>query len=659
VKPLLLAGALGFLLTILIAIFLKPFQSAMQWARWGALLYVAAFFLRNQLALPSIPYHPIVGMFEYVIPPALLLLGGLLGGILNQYLTEALEKSEKARVELEQRTEELGREREALEIALGDILAYKERQERLFLAKQAAESASHAKSVFLANMSHELRTPLNAIIGYSELLQEEVEEAGYTQFSSDLERIRTAGNHLLSLVNGVLDLSKIEAGKMELSLESFSIPALIHGVIITVRSLAARNENLLEVHCAPDIGLMHGDMTKVRQVLLNLLGNACKFTERGTISLTVTRYLRGEEAWVCFAVRDTGIGITQEQQARLFEEFNQGDSSTTRKYGGTGLGLALSRRLARLMRGDITMESGLGTGASFTLFLPAMLPAESPSSPPQTVEFLPTETAAVPPSAPQVLVIDDDPAARDLIVRHLTRAGFRTLTASDGASGLHLAVEHLPDAITLDVLMSGMDGWAVLKALKEQPKLCDIPVIMISMVEHEDVGFALGTVDYLTKPIQRERLITLLHKHQRQGRPPLLLIIEDDEATRTLLRRLLKRAGWRVDEATNGQEGLQRVVEQKPDLILLDLMLPEMDGFQFVTRLREHPDWCSIPVVVVTAQELTPLDRQRLKGSVEQILQKGDQSCAKLLQEIAGLVKAGIRQRFVGKEGGYEHDTTD
>ena len=382
---------------------------------------------------------------------------------------------------------------------------------------------------------------------------------------------------------------------------------------------------------------MRADLTKVRQALFNLLSNACKFTDRGAVGLAVTRETSAGQDWIVFRVSDTGIGMTPEQLARLFEAFSQADAATTRKYGGTGLGLALSRRLCRMMGGDVTAESEAGRGSTFTIRLPGRVAevVEASASP---------VGAAGPVSAGigTVLVIDDEAAVRDLMQRFLTKEGFRIVTASAGEEGLRRARELRPDAITLDVMMPGMDGWAVLSALKADPDLADIPVIMLTIVDDRNLGYALGASDYLTKPIDRERLVTVL-KHYRREHP--VLVVDDDAGLRQLLRRMLEPEGYTVVEAENGRVALERLRDVSPSVILLDLMMPEMDGFEFVAEFRRHEAWRAIPIVVVTARDLSRDDRERLNGHVERILQKGTHGRDQLLAEVRELVTASVARR--------------
>jgi signal transduction histidine kinase/ActR/RegA family two-component response regulator len=396
-----------------------------------------------------------------------------------------------------------------------EIIHRKRTQDELLTAKQAAEQANRAKSAFLANMSHELRTPLNAIIGYSEMLEEEVRDSEKITHVQDLQKIQAAGKHLLSLINDVLDLSKIEAGKMGLHLETFDISPMVEEMVTTLQPAIAKNANTFQLRMQEDAGTMRADITKVRQILLNLLSNACKFTEHGTISLDVDRLATAGQDWIRFRVGDTGIGITAEQQENLFQEFAQADVSIARKYGGTGLGLAISHRFVQLMKGRITVESVPGQGSIFTVQLPAQVAVE------QTESMQSAETGSATggsardkTDADTILVIDDDLAVRDLMSRSLTKLGFRVVAAASGEEGLRLAKELHPLVITLDVIMPDWDGWTVLNKLKADSDLAEIPVIMVTIVDNEAMGRDLGASSYLIKPVDRERLVTLIERHR-------------------------------------------------------------------------------------------------------------------------------------------------
>jgi signal transduction histidine kinase/CheY-like chemotaxis protein len=396
-----------------------------------------------------------------------------------------------------------------------EIQYRKQTQEELLKAKHTAEEASRAKSTFLANMSHELRTPLNAIIGYSEMLEEETRESGKSDSVQDLRKIQSAGKHLLALINDVLDLSKIEAGKMGLHLENFEVAPLIDEMVHTLQPAAAKNGNTIQVHIAADVHAMRADVTKVRQILFNLLSNACKFTDHGVVSVDVEQNeIEGNEC-VRFRVTDTGIGITAQQKQNLFHEFSQADASIARRYGGTGLGLAITYRFVQLMKGRISVESEPGKGAIFTVDLPAQVIAEAPES----AKSAANDEAAVPsaeskPHKDTILVIDDDASVRDLTSRFLTKLGFHVVAAANGEEGMRLARQVEPLVITLDVIMPECDGWTVLKKLKKDPALAEIPVIMVTIVDNEAMGIDLGASNYLIKPVDRDRLAVLIEKHR-------------------------------------------------------------------------------------------------------------------------------------------------
>ena len=509
------------------------------------------------------------------------------------------------------------------------------------------EVANQLKSQFLANMSHELRTPLNAIIGITEMLHEDAQELTRADEIEPLERVLRAARHLLALINDILDLSKIEAGRIELHVESFAIRPLVDDVASTLSTLAARNRNRVVVDCPSDIGTLRADQTRVRQALLNLASNAAKFTEDGTIALRVRRITEEGRAWLTMIVSDTGIGLTREQIGRLFQEFVQADASTTRKYGGTGLGLAISRRFCQMMGGDIVVESELARGSTFTIRLPADAVA---GAAPRTHELPVAQAAARAGANATILVVDDDATVRDLLTRHLVREGFAAVTASGGFEALRLARQLQPAAITLDVMMPDMDGWTVLAAIKGDPELADIPVILVTIVDEKNRGYALGATEYMVKPIDRDRLVAVLRRISG-AMDRRALLVDDDEVMRRGIRVALEQDGWKIVEAENGRVALARLAEAVPDVVVLDLMMPEMDGFEFVDAIRQRAQWRDVPILVVTAKDLTADDRARLTVGVERVLEKRgrDEMLATVTLALGDIVRRRQRRQPLGK----------
>ena len=551
-----------------------------------------------------------------------------------------------------------------------------ELNEALALARDEAIRADQAKSQFLANMSHELRTPLNAVIGYTELITEDLEVLGASSLRPDLERVHGAATFLLGLINDILDISKIEAGRFDIYLEELDVEHVIAEVADVIQPLAARNGNRLVSRIEAGIGAVRTDRLKLRQVMNNLLSNACKFTSKGEIELVVRREgSRGE--WLVIEVSDTGVGIPPERCEMIFEAFAQADSSTTRKYGGTGLGLTISRRFCEMLGGGIEVKSTVGEGSTFTVRLLAWATEEDVLEASRSLGIEGEEpTAALTPAAersgsegaasaetsaepaqapttaaageglelpydeaPVVLVIDDDPAVHDLIARHLVREGVRIRSAYDGREGIAHARAFRPAAILLDVMLPDISGWEVLAALKAEPTLATIPVVFSSILQEEDRALSLGADDYLVKPVSRERLLSVLTLHAGGGEGTVL-VVDDDADAREVYRRGLRQSGWEVREACHGVEALERLEEDGPaDVIILDLMMPQMDGFAVVEHLRRDPRWSGIPVVIASAMELSETDRRQLRSRVAAVYRKGSLSLVELSASLARLAK--------------------
>jgi len=503
-----------------------------------------------------------------------------------------------------------------------DITELKEREVALEAASKDAAAASEAKSRFLASMSHELRTPLNAIIGYSEMLIEEAQDLEQDSFVPDLDKIAGAGRHLLMLINDILDLSKIEAGKMEIFVESFDVADVIRDVEGTIEPLIAKNGNSFRVALEGPLGEMRSDQTKLRQNLFNLLSNAAKFTDHGDITLSVERVTRSGSDWFVFKVSDTGIGMTAEQRAKLFVAFTQADASTTRNYGGTGLGLSITQSFCRMIGGTISVESTPGSGSTFTMDVPAFCSEHA------VVEDLGDQSVDQE-TGDYVLIIDDEPAARRLIAAALTEAGFGYREASNGADGIEMARALRPRAIVLDIIMPRQDGWSVLRQLKSDPALCEIPVVLATVIADRELGLALGAVEYLTKPIDSELLIRTVEAIGSGNSD--VLVVDDDRVSRDLLRRILVKQGWTVHEAPNGIRGLEQLKKLKPKVVLLDLIMPDMDGFEMLSQMQHTPEMRETPVIVVTSKDLSGDERAWLRDHAATVVNKNANTRAELV----------------------------
>ena len=535
-------------------------------------------------------------------------------------------------------------------------------QEEAESARRRAEFANEAKNRFVANMSHELRTPLNSVIGYSEMFMDDPLSWDEDRLKDGLRRIHHSGEQLLELINDVLNLSKAEAGRLGLSLSTFEIGPLVEQVVEEVRPIMKENDNEFDVRGLDEVGEVCSDESKIRQILSNLLSNAAKYTQQGTVTLEVS--MRDTDAQMAkeqeqmedescepyamrrelvFEVSDTGIGMTEEEQEKIFEAFER--AANTDKSGGTGLGLGIVQNLCNVLGGGVEVESEKGEGSCFTAYIPVRAPGEigneAGGSALKSGDTPHPPLGAMPPQRDDlVLVIDDDRNARILMRNHLEEAGFKVETASGGREGLEQARELHPMAIILDVLMDGMDGWEVLTRLKENPDLQHIPVVMASITHDEGRGFRLGAAEHLVKPVDRDRLTGLLEQHRGDTDSFAVLVVEDDKATRDVVQQVIEDAkGYEFHEAENGRKALDLLNEGlAPNLVLLDLMMPEMNGFEFLEATRDHLR--DVPIIVLTAKDLTDEDVGRLNGQVEQIIRKEDYSREEMLHEIQQHVKA-------------------
>ncbi|HEX6015309.1 MAG TPA: response regulator, partial [Geminicoccaceae bacterium] len=528
-----------------------------------------------------------------------------------------------------------------------DLTRLKEAEAGLRAAKEQAELASRTKSDFLASMSHELRTPLNAIIGFTRLVMRRSKDVLPAKQYENLEKILVSGEHLLSLINAVLDLSKIEAGRVDLRPVEFTLEPLVDLCLRTVEPMVKGDRVRLVKDIEPGLPTLVQDQEKVRQILTNLLGNAVKFTEAGSITVRVRRH-DGELAIV---VSDTGVGIPEQARELIFEEFRQVDGGSTRQHGGTGLGLAISRRLARLMGGDITVESAVGTGSTFAVRLPLRhgrtpLPVRpAPVVGHRAGEAATGDRTSEPAEASRdgraVLVIDDDPNVIELLRENLAEAGYRVVGARDGDEGIGKAREIQPDSIVLDIIMPRKDGWQVLHELKADPATRDIPIILLSVVDQKNLGYRLGTADYLVKPFEREALLAALSRAARHCRR--LLVVDDDPNVTDMVRQLLEGEPVAVDAAADGREALRVIARQPPDVIFLDLLMPGLDGFGVLEALQADPGWCQIPVIVLTAKELTAEETALLERRTLAVVEKRGLERGALLQEVRRALTTGRR----------------
>ncbi len=523
-------------------------------------------------------------------------------------------------------------------LAIGsDITERKRTEEQLRRVTATAEAANRAKSEFLANMSHELRTPLNSVIGFTNILLKNKGRNLREQDLTFLERVLDNGKHLLKLINEVLDLAKVEAGRMQLELGTVALADLVRATLAGLEGQVKDKGVTLVAELPPRIAPFESDPGKLKQVVINLVGNAIKFTERGNITVRVETDPVDDRP-LALDVIDTGIGIPADKLHSIFEAFHQSDATTTRKYGGTGLGLTIARSLCRLMGYGIEVHSRVGYGSMFRVVMgePGE-PAQRKTQRPLTSEIvLRAEKAAVgfDMRGKRVLVIDDDSDSRILLTQYIEECGCRVLAVHCGEQGLMLAQQFAPDLIVLDLMMPGMNGWDVLKAIKAHPTLSGVPVVVVSIVARENQGTILGAVDLLDKPVSREALQELLRRNLTSPRGRVL-VVDDNADARRIVSDYLADEGFEACEAVNGADALERLQRFDADLIILDLMMPVMDGLTFLDALRRDARHVHVPVVVVTAKDLTPREAERLGVDGSVVVRKGDE-LARGLKRVVG-----------------------
>jgi len=625
-------------------------DSSPLWLIWFLTNVTAAAFVEGRraahatMAASCVAYLALlVGMgriqgFDHELGLAVGRLALLFGG--SYFMVRGIADLREKRLEIAALDEEKRGQLEELHQLAGEL---DRRGRELADANRAIVEANRAKSQFLANMSHELRTPLNSIIGFSEILSEKLAGAIEPRFEKFLANVLQSGRHLLALINDILDLSKIEAGRMDLVFEPVSLADVVHGVESVMHGVAARRTIRLAVEISPGLPPVVVDSPRIKQVLYNLVSNAVKFSHEGdTVTLRARPLPEGSSPLgvpaVLVEVQDHGIGIRREDQQLIFEEFRQVDGGTTRNMGGTGLGLALVKRFVAMHGGRVEVESEPGRGSLFRVLLPVdatRAPGRRAGGEPVSFGFPVSESqAALAARAGTVLVAEDDEEFFRALAGDLEAAGYQVLRARDGDEALALARSAAPAAITLDLVLPGRDGWEVLKELKADPATASIPVIIVSLIANHELGFALGAADYFVKPLDRALFLARLREIAAPGAAggrPLVLVVDDDPQIHDFLAHELSEAGYEMLSANGGDAGVALAVERRPAVVVLDLLMEGVDGFQAAAELQRRPETARIPILVFTSKELGAEDRRRLAGRASALLSKAPEDRRRLI----------------------------
>jgi signal transduction histidine kinase/CheY-like chemotaxis protein len=518
----------------------------------------------------------------------------------------------------------------------------------LQIANLKIREADRLKSEFLANMSHELRTPMNAIIGFTKLVRRKSTDLLPLRQRENLEKVEISASQLLALINDILDLSKIEAGKMSVNIMPIELAPLVDTCFATVESMVQGGRVRLLKEVPDDLPEVLSDQDKLKQIIINLLSNALKFTTEGEVKLSAAL----EDASLRIVVSDTGIGISSDALEYIFDEFRQADGSSTREHGGTGLGLSITKKLTHLLGGTIDVSSVEGGGSTFTVTLP--LTKRDEEAPAEALKPDEETPASVEMKGKKViLAIDDDPNVVILLKQNLEDEGYYVVGALNADEGIRKAKEIHPFAVTLDILMPQKDGWGVLSDLKADPATRDIPIIVLSIIDNKELGFSLGAFDYLVKPLDKEAIMAALQRIPG-GPSKRVLVVDDEPAAVDLITQILQDEGYQVKGTYSGEEALRALDAAPQDIILLDLLMPEMDGFEVIQRVKANPRWRDIPIIVVTAKDLTDSDWGFLHRSVDRIIQKSGLAREGLMKEVQGLLRehgASRKEDRIHEEG--------